>query len=107
MIAANLVEITPGASASLLVKVAGPAKKTPYYFDPMPYAFGAYVDPDSGSLRTDLNWIKSDQKVKGGKKGQVSRQFKNSYAKLAEALGSPFSTALHAGNAVTPNSKHL
>jgi hypothetical protein len=102
MIAANLVEVTPGASASLLVKIAGENKKTPYYFDPMTYAFGSYVDPATGQLRTDLDWIKSEQKVKGGKKGQVARLFKSSYAKLAAALGPPFSTAVDEGSAVTP-----
>jgi hypothetical protein len=101
MIGANLVEVTPGASASLLIKVAGETKKTPYYFDPMTYAFGSYIDPQTGYVRADLDWIKSDQKVKGGKKGQVARLFKSSYAKLANALGPPFSTAVDNSTAIT------
>jgi hypothetical protein len=104
MVAANLVEVTPGASASLLVKISGATKRTPYYFDPMTYAFGSYVDPDTRKLRTDLDWIKSDQKVKGGRKGEVQRLFKGSYRKLAQALGPPFSTALDSGRALTPES---
>jgi hypothetical protein len=104
MIGANLVEVTPGASASLLVRMAGQRKQRPYYFDPMTYAFGSYVDPISGLLRTDLDWIKSEQRVKGGKKGQVERLFKNSYAKLATALGEPFASSIsNGGRAVTPD----
>lgn len=102
MIAANLVEATPGASASLLVKVAGESRKTPYYFDPMTYAFGSYVDPATRRCRADLDWIKSDQKVKGGRKGQTARLFKSSYAKLGAALGPPFSTALNSSSALAP-----
>ena len=104
MIGANLVEVTPGASASLLIKMAGETKNTPYYFDPMTYAFGCYVDPITGLHRTDLDWIKSEQRVKGGKKGQTERLFKNSYAKLASALGAPFLTSISSGGrAVTPD----
>lgn len=63
-VGANLVEATPGATASLLVKLCNEAKGVPYLLDPMTYAFGEYVDPASGQSRTDLDWIKSDQKVK-------------------------------------------
>jgi predicted esterase len=60
----------------------------------MTYAFGAYVDPQSGKVRTDLDWIKSDQKVRG-KKGHIKRDFKSSYKKLADVFGLPFSTAVN------------
>ena len=49
------------APASLLVKLCNEAKGVPYVIDPMTYAFGSYVDPETGQSRTDLDWIKSDQ----------------------------------------------
>jgi hypothetical protein len=67
----------------------------------MTYAFGAYVDPEMGVVRDDLDWIKSDQKVRGGRKGETVRDFKSSYKKLATELGAPFSTALERGRAVS------
>lgn len=97
-IGANLVEATPGATASLLVKISGKKKQIPFYFDPMTYAYGSYVDPQTGKVRNDLDWIKSDQK----KKGQTVRDFKSSYRKLADALGPPFDTALARKSAITP-----
>jgi hypothetical protein len=67
----------------------------------MTYAFGAYVDPKTSTVRTDLDWIKSDQKVRGGKKGQIKRDFKSSYRKLAERFGTPISTAMERNSAVS------
>lgn len=87
MVGANLLQATPGATASLLFKLNKQARR-PYYVDPMTYAFGAYVDPETGRVRTDLDWIKSDQKVRG-KKGHIKRDFKSSYRKLADAFGVP------------------
>lgn len=98
-IGANLVEATPGATASFLVKICGKRKRVPLYFDPMTYAYGSYVDPQTNKVRNDLDWIKSDQK----KKGRVIRDFKSSYRKLAEKLGAPFSTALSRKAAITPD----
>src|SRR5712692_3736087 len=81
MVGANLLQISPGATASLLLRLHK-ASGRPYYVDPMTYAFGAYFDPESGKVRIDLDWIKSNQKVPGGKKGATVRKFKRSYQKL-------------------------
>jgi hypothetical protein len=68
----------------------------------MTYAFGSYVDPATGQSRTDLDWIKSDQKVKG-QKGKSVRKVKSSYQKLAEAFGTVFLSACNRGRAVDPD----
>jgi hypothetical protein len=102
IVGANLLEATPGATASLIVKLCGESRGVPYIIDPMTYAFGAYVDPVSGKSRTDLDWIKSDQKVKG-KKGKTIRAIKSSYQRLAEALGTVFVTASSNSRAVQPD----
>lgn len=99
-IGANLIEATPGATASFLVKISGKKEHIPFYFDPMTYAYGSYVDPQTGTVRNDLDWIKSDQKKKG--QPQPVRDFKRSYRRLAAALGAPFETALERGSAITP-----
>lgn len=96
ILGANLVEATPGATASLMVKFCGKKAGLPYYIDPMTYAFGAYVD-DSGKPRTDLDWIKSEQK----RNGKTVRDFKKSYVGLAEAFGFPFADALKRKSAVS------
>jgi hypothetical protein len=110
MVGANLLEASPGATASLLFKLCG-ATKRPYFLDPMTYAFGSYVDPETEIARNDLDWIKSDQKIRGGKKGETKRDFKRSYRKLAEAFGKPFSAALARGKAISlgdfPDKKSL
>jgi len=100
MVGANLLQATPGATATLLFKLSKQAGR-PYYVDPMTYAFGSYVDPDTGRVRSDLDWIKSDKKVKG-KPGKLTRDFKSSYAKLAETFGPPYSTAVSRSKAVEP-----
>ena len=99
IVGANLLEASPAATASLLLKLSNQSQ-CPYFVDPMTYAFGAYVDPKTSSVRTDLDWIKSDQKVKGGKKGQIKRDFKSSYCRLAERFGEPISTAVQRNSAV-------
>jgi hypothetical protein len=101
-VGANLVEATPGATASLVVKLCSEAKGVPYLIDPMTYAFGSYIDPVSGQSRTDLDWIKSDQKVKG-QTGKSVRKVKSSYEKLANALGTVFLSAFSQGRAIEPN----
>jgi hypothetical protein len=101
MVGANLLQISPGATASLLFKLHGETKR-PYYVDPVTYAFGSYFDPVTSKLRDDLDWIKSLQKV-SGKKGVVERKFKGSYLKLADVFGPPFSTALARGVAINQN----
>src|SRR2546423_14103865 len=86
ILGANLVESTPGATASLIIKLSADKMLGSYYLDPMTYAFGEYYDPNAGKLRTDLDWIKSNQKdpIKGGK---IIRTWKKSYASLAAAYG--------------------
>lgn len=101
MVGANLLESTPGATASLIVALCGERHGLQYYIDPMTYAFGTYVDR-SGRVRNDLDWIKSEQKVKGGNKGETSREFKRSYRKLVLEYGSYFATAVNDSNALTP-----
>jgi hypothetical protein len=100
MVGANLLQATPGATASLIFKLNKQAG-CPYYVDPMTYAFGTYVDPDTGRVRSDLDWIKSDQKIKG-QKGSFKRDFKSSYRKLADTFGLPFSTAVNRSKAIEP-----
>ena len=98
MIGANLLEATPGATSSLLVRFAG--KRTPCvpcFIDPMTYAFGSYRDK-SGKRRTDLDWIKSERKRKGRK---PEWNIKLSYEKLAAQLGEPFSDAIAQESALT------
>jgi hypothetical protein len=102
IVGGNLLEATPGATASLIVKLCGKTSGVSYLIDPMTYAFGAYVDPVTGKSRADLDWIKSDQKVKG-QKGKVVRAIKSSYQKLSGALGPVFSDACSTGKAVEPS----
>ncbi len=99
IVGANLFEATPGATASLLLRVG--TKSTRLYVDPMTYAYGAYVDPMIGTVRHDLDWIKSDQTRKSG--GKV-RDFKRSYRRLAEELQGPLTEAVANSRAVSPNS---
>ena len=98
VLGANLVEATPGASASLVVKLCGKKKQLAFILDPMTYAYGSYVDPEMDSDRTDLDWIKSEQKTKG----KVVRRVKSSYRKLAKRLGAPFHHAIEQDAAVSP-----
>lgn len=97
IIGANLIEATPGATASLLVKSGGKKLGMPFYVDPMTYAYGTYTD-DRGKARADLDWIKSDQKTKKG----LVRDFKRSYKKIAQEIGGPIAGAVARGSAITP-----
>ena len=92
MVGANLLESAPGATSSMIFKFSGKKYRIPYYIDPMTYAFGAYVERGESEPRTDLDWIKSDQKNKKTKK--VERRYKRSYRSLGEALGGPILRAL-------------
>ena len=96
---ANLLEATPGATSSLVSRFSGAKVRIPYYLDPMTYAFGSYVDPTTGKARTDLDWIKSDQK----QHGKLVRTFKRSYRKLAVEFGQPFDEALAQNRALAPS----
>ncbi len=73
----------------------------PVYLDPMTYAFGAYCDPDDGKTRTDLDWIKSEQKVGPRKNRKVVRRFKKSYLALAQRYGGLFQKALDQSKAIS------
>jgi hypothetical protein len=99
IIGANLFEATPAATASIFLKAS--AKKIPLFLDPMTYAYGSYINRETGEEKTDLDWIKSDQIVrKNGRKITV-RDYKKSYRKLAEAIGYPFADALDRNRAVS------
>ena len=103
MFGANLLEAAPGATASLVLKFAGAKYRVPYYVDPMTYAFGTYVE--KGGTRTDLDWIKSDQKVKapgvGGKSHKiVERRYKRSYRNLAQEFGGAAREAMNSDTGI-------
>ena len=100
IIGANLMEATPGATASLAVKLSGARTGIDVYIDPMTYVFGTYVDRD-GIRHADLDWIKSDQKVRG-QPGKVVHDFKRSYRALAERLGGLVQAAVDRSQAITP-----
>lgn len=100
IVGANLFEATPGATASLLVAIHAKSRKL--YVDPMTYAFGAYVDPETGKTRTDLDWIKSDQNRKVGGRKKIIRDFKRSYRKLSEAIGGSLAAAVEYSKAIAP-----
>jgi len=96
----------PALRASLLL--AAGAKTAKLYIDPMTYAFGEYIDPDTGKVRNDLDWIKSDQIPKGqpGRSEQVGKdnyqRIQRSYRALAETIGWPLNEAVQKSAAVTP-----
>ena len=92
IVGANLLESAPGATSSLIFKFAGNKNKTPYYIDPMTYAFGTYTERGASEQRSDLDWIKSEQKNRKTK--AIERSFKRSYRALAEALGGAVQHAL-------------
>lgn len=87
MVAANLVEATPGATASMLIKYGGKVFDKAYFLDPMTYAYGQ-----------DLDMLKSERKVK--KKTIID--FKRSYKNLAETYGGVFAQALDKDKALPP-----
>lgn len=107
IIGANLLEGTPGATASLMVKLATLGRKgkprLEYLIDPMTYAYGCYTNPQIGTSVADLDWIKSEQKGTGPNRGTTFRAFKRSYVKLSESLGNPFVNALSKSCAITPS----
>ena len=100
IIAANLIEATPAATPSLIAKTSGKRFSVPYYIDPMTYAFGTYAERGSKQIRADLDWIKSDQKIKGT--DDTQRDFKRSYRALSERFGGPFKRAVRDSKAITP-----
>jgi len=79
MVAGNLVEATPGATGSLLIKFGGEIQKLPFYIDPMTYGFAE-----------DLRLLKSEQK----RKKKVEFDFKRSYKRLASQFGGVFENVI-------------
>lgn len=99
IVGANLMESTPGATSSLIFRCSTEqTPRVPVYLDPMTYAFGPYADPATGDTRTDLDWIKSEQKVKG--RG-TERRFKKSYVALAAKYGGLFEAALERSQSIS------
>jgi len=98
MFGANLLEITPAATCSLIFALI--AKRgdvqLPFYLDPMTYCFGPYIDPETGRKRTDLEALKSERAEKRGSKKKI-KSVKDSYVSLADELGSPFKDAVSDG----------
>ncbi|MBI1249802.1 hypothetical protein GC197_18400 [bacterium] len=91
MVAANLLEATPGATSSLILKFGGKKIAKPYFLDPMTYAYGM-----------NLSYLKSEQTVKtnGGKKTIFAP--KRSYAQLALQFGGLFEEAIQRDSRLTP-----
>ena len=89
----NLIESTPAATASLIIKHCGAQSSTKYIIDPMTYSFGEYVTPRSGKINSQLDWLKSKTRRNG-------IQIKSSYKKLSKALGSVFAKAVETSSAI-------
>ena len=100
IVGANLLESAPGATSSLVVRFAGEKNQVPYFVDPMTYAFGTYIERGSSVPRNDLDWIKSDQKVKNTPR--TERRYKRSYLALAKALGGPILAAVERDRGIGP-----
>jgi len=101
---ANLLEITPAATSTLLfnLRTKRGDKSLPFYLDPMTYAFGPYIDSKSGKKRTDMDALKSEQLEKRGSKKKV-RRIKKSYRSLGKELGGSFQSAIDESIAVDPS----
>ena len=84
--AANLLEASPSATSSLILKISGSKNGTPYIIDPMTYSFG------------QLKWITSEKK-------DGSKLVKRSYEKLANSLGGGFESCVNNYQAI--QLKHL
>jgi len=107
IVGANLFEASPGATASLIRRMA--RGSCVYFIDPMTYAFGTYKDRD-GALRDDLDWIKSDQQInkqenqkEKDQKTETVRDFKRSYRALSEKIGFPLNESIRRKRAVHPS----
>jgi hypothetical protein len=99
MFGANLLEITPTATASLLAVLRNNHTSLQFYLDPMTYCFGPYIDPSTTKKRTDLDALKSTRTDRKTKKKFTS--VKDSYTSLAAALGPRFGTAVNDGKSCT------
>jgi len=99
MFGANLLEITPTATASLLAVLRNNHTSLGFYLDPMTYCFGPYIDPSTGKTRTDLDALKSTRTDRKTRKKFTA--VKDSYTSLAAALGSRFDNAVNDGASCT------
>lgn len=90
---ANLVEGTPGATASLVVTLLSRRAEFEYYVDPMTYAFGLYADRATRQPMQKLKWLKADTK---GRKSPLTTPhgIKPAYVELASAYGTDFNSAV-------------
>ena len=88
MVAGNLIESTPGATGSLLIRFGGKKANKPFYIDPITYGFSC-----------DLDLLKSEQKKARGSK-EVVWDFKKSYRKLAEQYGGLFANVIASDTAI-------
>ncbi|HEY1686489.1 MAG TPA: hypothetical protein VGG19_17125 [Tepidisphaeraceae bacterium] len=116
MFGSNLLEITPTATASFLALLREKRNSkgvVPYYLDPITYCFGAYIDPETGRKRIDLEALKSERTDRKTKKKFVA--VKDSYSTLAKQLGPKFEAAVNDGRAcaaidpalILPNERDL
>ncbi len=99
MFGANLLEITPTATASLLAVLRKKDSSLRFYLDPMTYCFGSYIDPSTGKKRTDLDALKSTRTDR--KTRRQSTTVKDSYTSLADALGPRFRNSVNDGQSCT------
>ena len=102
MFGANLLEITPAATCSLIFALRAKRGGTPlpFYLDPMTYCFGPYIDPETGRKRNDLEALKSKRTEKRGSKKKITA-VKDSYMSLAGKLGVIFKSAVNDGKKCT------
>jgi hypothetical protein len=92
LVAANLIEATPGATASLIVKLSGAKVDKSYFIDPMTYAYGL-----------DVDFLKSEQIVKIKGKKTTQRVVKRSYRQLSEQFGGVFAKVIERDEPITPD----
>lgn len=87
IIGANLLESTPGATSSLLLKIKKLEKKI--YIDPITYSFG-------------LDTKKYLQTTRYSKKTKTTKtEIKKSFSRLSVAYGDPFKTAIESKSEVS------
>ncbi len=91
MVAANLLEASPGATSSLILKFGGTKVAKPYIIDPMTYAYG-----------TNLGNLKSEQIVKKDGRKKTVIAFKRSYSQLAQDFGGLFAKAMERDERLHP-----
>ena len=91
---ANLLEVTPAATVSLISKFCGKKHQKPYIIDPITYSFGEFYNHKLRSSEKDLRWLMSETKKRG-------LDVKKSYSKLANSLGSAFEACIREKKAIS------